>query len=109
MRRSKRFFVYILMNRGGTTLYVGVTSDLLRRIEEHRSGTGSEFARRYHLTRLVYFEEFVDARKAVLREKQIKGWKRVRKEELIRSANPRLEDLADEAAQRMTALSLSLG
>ena len=108
VRRQKRFFVYILMNKGGTTLYVGVTDNLLRRIEEHRSGEGSEFVRRYRVFRLVYFEEHFDAREAVLREKTIKGWKREKKEALIRTANPRLADLTDEAAH-VIPLELGLG
>lgn len=101
MASDRCYFVYILMNEGGTTLYIGVTSNLLRRVDEHRSGGGSEFTREYRVTRLVYYEEFGDVREALLREKQLKGWKRVRKEELIRAVNPHLVDLVDEAARRM--------
>jgi len=105
MRRQKRFFVYILMNQGGTTLYIGVTNDLIRRTEEHRDASGEGFTQAYRITRLVYFEEFNDVREALLREKQLKGWKRTRKEELIRSVNPHLLDLSGEAARRMADLS----
>jgi len=61
------------MNKSGTTLYVGISNDLLRRVGEHRDGAGSEFARAYRTSRLVWFEEFRDVREALLREKQIKG------------------------------------
>ena len=96
-RGVRRYWVYILMNRGGTTLYIGVTGNLARRLEQHRSGVGSGFTSRYNVTRLVYVEEFAQVQDAIAREKQLKGWKRCRKEELIRSVNPRLKDLADEA------------
>ncbi len=89
------------MNKGGTTLYIGITNDLHRRVGEHQEGAGSEFARTYHVSRLVYFEAFRDVREALLREKQIKGWKRCRKEVLIQSVNPKLCDLSDEAARCM--------
>lgn len=104
MPRQDCYFVYILMNGGGTTLYIGVTGNLLRRLEEHRSGTGSVFTATYKVTRLVYFEEFIDVRDALLREKQLKGWKRARKDELIRGVNPHLADLAEEAARRAAEL-----
>ena len=80
MTTARSYFVYILMNEGGTTLYIGVMSNLLRRVDEHRSGGGSEFTREYRVTRLVNYEEFRAVREALLREKQLKGWKRLRKE-----------------------------
>lgn len=104
MSRHNCYFVYILMNRGGTTLYIGVTNDLLRRLEEHKSGNGSVFTATYEVSRLVYFENFVDVRDALLREKQLKGWKRARKDELIRDVNPHLSDLAEEAAKRAAGM-----
>ena len=90
----RSYWVYILasISRG---LYVGVTNDIERRIQEHRSGAGSEFAARYRIRRLVYCEETPDIRAAIAREKQIKGWRRDKKIALIESANPSWVDLAD--------------
>jgi putative endonuclease len=73
VQRPTCYFVYILTNRT-RTLYVGVTNDLLRRVYEHRSGAIRGFTTKYKIHRLVYFEEFVDIRQAIAREKEIKGW-----------------------------------
>ncbi len=90
---QKRYFVYILTNAGGTVLYVGFTNDLSGRVDEHAAGCGSAFTKKYRVHRLLYFEEYGDVRQAIAREKQIKGWRRSKKEVLIRSMNPRLENL----------------
>jgi putative endonuclease len=87
------YFVYIVTNRT-RTLYVGVTNDLPRRIYEHRSGEIPGFTSKYKIHRLVYFEDFVDIRQAIAREKEIKGWLRGRKIQLIESVNPRWKDLS---------------
>ena len=88
-------YVYILANKTRTTLYIGVTNDLERRVHEHRSKADPKsFASRYNLNRLVYFERFQDIRDAIAREKKLKRWKRSRKNELIAAENPRWEDLA---------------
>ena len=76
-------------------LYVGVTNDLARRVNEHKQGLIAGFTSRYRVTRLVYFEEFADIRDAIAREKEIKGWKRSRKTSLIERRNPTWEDLAE--------------
>jgi putative endonuclease len=76
-----------------STMYIGVTNDLGRRVAEHRAGLGSEFAKKYQVTRLVYAEEFEQIEEAIAREKQLKGWKRIRKNELVRTANPEWKDL----------------
>ena len=89
------YFVYILTNRT-RTLYVGVTNDLVRRAYEHRSGEIPGFTSRYKIDRLVYFEQFEDIRQAIAREKQIKGWLRSRKVELIEGVNPGWKDLSRE-------------
>jgi len=75
------------------TLYIGVTANLSRRVQEHRT-KASEFTARYRITRLVYVEATDDVRAAIAREKQLKGWLRRRKLELIAAHNPRWLDLA---------------
>jgi len=75
-------------------LYVGVTNDLARRVDEHKRGLAAGFTSKYRITRLVYFEEFVDILDAIAREKEIKGCVRTRKTRLIDSSNPTWEDLS---------------
>ena len=77
------------------TLYVGVTSDLVRRVWEHREGLGSDFVRRYDVTRLVWFEMHDEMGAAIQREKALKAWKRGWKLRLIESGNPDWADLWD--------------
>ena len=89
--------VYILTNKNYTTLYVGVTSDLAARLEEHRSKKyPNSFTARYNLDKLVYYESFHRIEEAILREKQIKGGSRKKKEDLIRSMNPDWQDLREQ-------------
>ena len=88
------YYVYILANRTNTTIYTGVTRDLFRRMEEHRSHADPKsFTARYDVTKLVYFEQTEDNWTAIEREKQIKGWNRKRKNQLVESINPKWEDL----------------
>lgn len=87
------YFVYLLASRPYGTLYVGVTNGLIRRIEQHRSGEGSVFSRKYKVHRLVWFEEFTDVRAAIQREKTIKEWPRQWKINLIERDNPHWLDL----------------
>jgi putative endonuclease len=89
------YFVYIMTNRS-KTLYVGITNNLIRRVREHKTGTGSGFTARYNLDRLVYFERFEEVHNAIEREKRIKGWLRIRKIALIVSVNPAWKDLSEE-------------
>jgi len=89
------YYVYILASRP-RTLYVGVTNDLNRRLWEHRNGDGSDFTRKYRTGRLVYFETTANVQAAITREKQVKGWIRKRKVELIESMNPTWEDLSTQ-------------
>ena len=91
--RQRSFFVYIVTNRS-KTLYTGVTNNLLRRVWEHKQGAGSEFCAHYKLDRLVYFEEFQYVGNAITREKQIKGWLRIKKMALIVAQNPTWSDLS---------------
>jgi putative endonuclease len=94
MERS--YFVYIMGNRLVTTLYVGVTNNLIRRAHEHKTHfyPGS-FTSQYHLSSLLYFEETNDIGVAIHREKQLKRWNRKWKLELIQTTNPRFVDLAE--------------
>ena len=98
------YYVYIMASRS-RVLYTGVTNDLARRVDEHKLSLTPGFTSRYHVTRLVHFEEFGDVRDAIAREKQLKGWVRSRKIRLIEQKNPTWEDLADAwfAARRFVA------
>ena len=89
------YYVYILASRRHGTLYIGVTNSLEKRLEEHRSGKGSEFVERYGVFRLVYTEAYQRAEDAIAREKQLKRWKRDWKFELIERENLEWRDLSD--------------
>jgi putative endonuclease len=93
----KQPVVYILASRPQGTLYVGVTSDLARRVEAHRSGVVGGFTKKYSVERLVYFELHDDMAAAIQREKQLKKWNRAWKIELIETTNPEWSDLSDQA------------
>jgi putative endonuclease len=79
-------------------LYAGVTNDLARRLTDHTQGTGSDFARKYHVSTLIYVEIFGSVVNAITREKQIKNYSRARKERLIKERNPLLADISREIA-----------
>ena len=88
------YYVYILSNTTGTTIYVGVTRNLLRRVFEHKNKLDpSGFTAKYDIHKLVYYEYSGDVRAALEREKQIKSWNRARKNRLVESMNPKWEDL----------------
>ena len=89
----QQFWVYILSS-ATRTIYVGVTNDLERRVQEHKSKQVSGFTARYNISRLVHSEVFSDVRDAIAREKQIKSWSRARKNALVEEHNPRWDDLA---------------
>lgn len=91
--QEKNFSVYILTNRTKTVLYVGVTSNLQRRITEHRVGLIDGFAKKYHCHILVYFESGYGAFEGIAREKEIKAWRREKKESLVFIVNPSWADL----------------
>ncbi len=90
----RTYYVYLMASRS-RVLYTGVTNNLARRVNEHKRGLIPGFTSRYRVTRLVYFEEFADVRVAIAREKEIKGWVRMRKLRLIEERNPTWADLAD--------------
>lgn len=91
--RPRQFHVYILASRT-RVLYIGKTSDLIRRLFQHRNGLCYGFTRRYNVTRLVYFEVTSSVLAAISRERQLKGWSRRKKIHLIESLNPAWLDLA---------------
>jgi putative endonuclease len=93
---EKNFFVYILASGRNGTLYVGVTSDLPKRIGQHKSGDIPGFTARYDVKSLVWFEPHGSAESAITREKQIKRWRRVWKLELVEKGNPTWRDLHDD-------------
>ncbi len=87
------YYVYILASRNNSTIYIGVTNDLVRRIYEHKNNVVKGFTQKYNVHKLVYFEQTENIETAIIREKQLKNYSRVRKEELINSINPNWEDL----------------
>ena len=90
---DKHYFVYIMTNKHNTVLYTGITSDLKRRVYEHREKLISGFTKRYNLSKLVYYEIYQDPENAILREKQIKSGSRQKKIDLINSVNGKWLDL----------------
>ena len=89
------YFIYFLTNKTNRVLYIGVTRDLKRRYYEHKSEQVEGFTKRYHVHKLVYYEVFHDPLTAIEREKQLKGWRREKKNDLVESKNPQWEDLAE--------------
>ena len=90
----KTYYVYIVASCKKGTLYIGVTNNLVRRMYEHKNKLSRGFTKKYHVTKLVYFESSKYIINAIQREKQIKGWVRKKKIELIESMNPKWEDLS---------------
>jgi putative endonuclease len=95
MQDEKFFYVYMVADRS-RVLYVGFTGDLYQRVHQHRSGTFEGFTSRYGCNRLVWFERYGTALTAIAREKQIKRWRREKKEFLIELENPTWEDLSKD-------------
>jgi putative endonuclease len=91
--KMKLSYIYILTNTYRTTFYIGVTSNLSKRIIEHQNGIGSIFTKKYNLKDLIYFEEFSNINQAIAREKQLKNWKKEWKMNLIKEINPKLQTL----------------
>lgn len=88
------YYVYILSNKSNSVVYVGVTNNLERRLYEHKNGLYDGFTKKYNVHKLVYYEYTTDIRSAIIREKQIKGWRRSKKDDLINSQNPEWKDLS---------------
>lgn len=93
---AKNGYVYILASGQNGTIYVGVTSDLRRRLDEHRTHAAKGFTDKYNITRLVWYEQHDDIESAITREKQLKSWRREWKLKLIEDINPEWNDLAEE-------------
>jgi len=91
-------FVYMLASRRNGTLYTGTTSDIVRRVYEHKQGVVAGFTKRYGVKTLVYFEAYDDPERAIQREKTLKRWRRSWKIALIEQQNPEWQDLYDEIA-----------
>lgn len=92
----RTYYVYIMTNPPHTTIYVGVTNDLIRRVNEHKSKFLRSFASKYNVIYLVHYEMTDDPRAAIAREKQIKGWLRAKKVALIEADNPQWKDLSSD-------------
>ena len=89
-----QYYVYILTSATNVTLYIGITNDLIRRVYEHKNNFDPEsFTAKYKVHKLVYFEETTDVRVALEREKQLKGWRRSKKNNLIETMNSQWKDL----------------
>ena len=92
---NNNYYIYILASGSGT-LYIGVTNDLRRRFFEHQQDNVGVFSKQYHCNKLVYFEEYQEAVQAIAREKQLKKWRREKKELLIIKLNPGWRDLSND-------------
>jgi putative endonuclease len=90
----KSYYVYILTTRNNKMLYIGMTNNLERRLVEHKSHTIPGYTDKYNVTKLVYFQEFSDVYEALETEKRLKGWLRVKKNNLISEFNPEWNELA---------------
>src|SRR5437773_2700134 len=93
---ERQFYVYILASQKNGTLYIGVTNDLIRRVNEHKNGLIEGFTKKYNVKLLVYFEATEEIEGAIQREKQMKKWNRKWKIELIEKNNPNWRDLYED-------------
>ena len=93
---SKQYFIYILTNKRNTTVYIGITNNLIRRVYEHKNKLAEGFTKKYNLTKLVYYEIFDNAETAIEREKTLKNLVRRKKDQLVEKINPSWKDLYDK-------------
>ena len=93
MRPGQNHWVYIMTNKNKYVRYTGVTNDLMRRVYEHEQGLDKGFSKKYNCHYLIYYEKFRSINNAIKREKQIKGWRRNKKDTLIKSTNPQFHFL----------------
>ncbi|MBQ8213428.1 MAG: GIY-YIG nuclease family protein [Clostridia bacterium] len=87
------YYVYILTSYSNKVMYIGMTNDLKRRITEHKNEQIDGFTKQYHVKKLVYFEEHSNPNEAIKREKELKGWRREKKNNLVETMNPEWKDL----------------
>ncbi|MBE6601525.1 MAG: GIY-YIG nuclease family protein [Ruminococcaceae bacterium] len=89
------YYVYILTNKTDAVMYIGITNDLRRRLCEHKNEHIEGFTKKYHVHKLVYFEEYSEVNDAIAREKQLKRWVRAKKNWLVESINPNWDDWSE--------------
>ena len=106
---TKTFYVSLMTNRSRVVLYTGITNSLVRRVWEHQNGEIEGSTKKYKVNRLVYYENFDDPRDAISREKEIKGWRRGKKNALVKTLNPKWTDLSPMLFQGMRGPSLRSG
>ena len=92
----KNYYVYLLTNWNNKVMYVGMTNNLERRVYEHKNKLVNGFTKKYNVNKLVYFEESSDVNAVLSREKEIKKWRREKKDNLVLSSNPEWKDLSEE-------------
>ena len=93
---EKSYYVYLITNWNNKVLYIGVTNNLERRLYEHKNKLIDGFTKKYNVNKLVYFEETTDIKSAIAREKEIKGWRREKKNKLIESSNKHWKNLSED-------------
>ena len=96
MASENNYYVYVLTNWNNNVMYIGVTNDLTRRIYEHKTKLVNGFTQKYNVDKLVYFEVTRDVYEAITREKEIKKWRREKKDNLVTTINPDWNDLSQE-------------
>ena len=104
---NKQYFVYLMTNEHHSVIYTGITSDLKKRVYEHKEKMVAGFTAKYNIVKLVYYEVFADPENAILREKQIKGGSRRKKIDLINRANKEWRDLYDEISDCFASLAMT--
>ncbi len=104
---TKTFYVYMMTSRSRVVLHTGITNSLVRRVWQHQKGEIEGFTKKYKVNRLLYYENFDDPRNAISREKEIKGWRRGKKNALVETLNPKWTDLSPMLFQGMRGPSSS--
>jgi len=92
---EKGGFVYVIANWTGEVIYIGITANLEKRMHEHKNKVHKGFSEKYNIDKLVYYEQFGDIELAIIREKEIKKWRREKKDRLINNVNPEWNDLSE--------------
>ena len=93
---DRNYYVYLISNWNNKVVYIGVTNDLVRRIYEHKNKLVDGFSKKYNLNKLIYFEQTNDVLAAITREKEIKKWRREKKNQLVETINPEWKDLGGD-------------